>query len=150
MAAPSPQVLADSRIPGGSHVLLALTDVAARLTLKAVLEKSGYLVDSAASSAEAMEKIEREQYTLVLCGLNDESDHASRDVVKMAQTQDYRPATAYLTASQDGGGSKPLSERMLIAPVDIPALLTQITDMIANRAAGRARRAVRRAATASA
>jgi hypothetical protein len=67
----------------------------------------------------------------------------------MAQTQDYRPATAYLTASRDGG-TKGLSERMLIAPVDIPDLLTQIADLIANRAAGRARRAVRRAATTAA
>ena len=133
----------ESMIPGFAHILLAHTDVAVRLTLKAVLEKSGYSVDSAASSAEAMEKIERGQYTLILCGLKAESDQASRNVVKMAQTQEYRPATAYLTASQDARPRRK-SEEMLITPVNIPALLTQITNLIASRAAGRANRAIRR------
>jgi CheY-like chemotaxis protein len=143
MPAPAPR-LRDSTIPGSAHILLAHTDVAVRLTLKAVLEKSGYRVESAASSAEAMEKIEKGQYTLILCDLNAESDQASRNVVKMAQTQEYRPATAYLTASQDRMSSRKRPEEMLIAPVNIPALLTQITDLIASRAAGRAQRAVRR------
>ncbi len=136
--------LREFRIPGSAHILLAHTDVAVRLTLKAVLEQSGYSVDSAASSAEAMEKIEKGQYTLVLCGLKAESDQASRNVVKMAQTQEYRPATAYLTASRDGSSPRKASNKMLIAPVNIPALLTQITDLIASRAAGRANRAIRR------
>ncbi len=91
-----------------------------------------------------MEKIEKGQYTLILCDLNAESDQASRNVVKMAQIQEYRPATAYLTASRDDSGPRQPSDEMLIAPVNIPALLTQITDLIASRAAGRAQRAVRR------
>ena len=134
----------EAKIPGGTHILLALTDVAVRLTLRAVLEKSGYRVDSAASSAEAMEDLEKNEYTLVLCDLGGESQTASRDVVKMAQGQDYRPATAYLTASRDQSSDPDLSGELLVAPVDIPSLLTQITDLIASRAAGRARRATRR------
>ena len=137
-------LLRESMIPGFAHILLAHTDVAVRLTLKAVLEKSGYSVDSAASSAEAMEKIEKGQYALILCGLKAESDRASRNIIKMAQTQEYRPATAYLTASQDVARLRKKSEEVLIAPVNIPALLTQITDLIASRAAGRANRAIRR------
>ena len=41
---------------GSVRVLVAADDVPARLTLEAVLAKSGYAVDSAASSTEAMER----------------------------------------------------------------------------------------------
>jgi CheY-like chemotaxis protein len=131
--------------PGVVRVLLAIDDVAVRLTLGAVLEKSGYFVDSAASSAEAMEKIEDEQYALILCDLDGESGDASRNVIKMAQTQDYRPATAYLRASGGAEAADEDADQLFIETVDVPALLTQIADLIASRAAGRARRAARRA-----
>ena len=48
----------------GIRILLAMDNVAARLTLEALLRKSGYAVDSAASLPEAMEKVEGEQYAL--------------------------------------------------------------------------------------
>lgn len=144
MATASSSTVLSSTAQGRVAILLALTDVAARLTLKAVLEKSGYVVDSAASSAEAMDKVEKGQYALILCDLQGESAAASRNVLKLAQTQEYRPATAYLTTSREQSGSPRESEELLIAPVDVPALLTKIADLIASRAAGRARRAVRR------
>ena len=144
MQTASSRTVLESKIPGGAHILLAMTDVAARLTLEALLEKSGYTVDSAASSAEAMEKIEKGQYTLVLCDLKGESATASREVIRLAQCQEYRPATAYLTAFQEHSGNRKDSDELLIEPVNVPALLTEIADLIANRAAGRARRAVRR------
>lgn len=127
------------------RILLAVDDVTARLTLDAVLEKSGYAVDSAASSAEAMEKIESQQYALVLCNLANESEESSRNVLKLAQSQEYRPATAYLTASPDDhSAAAGDAERLLIEPVEVPALLTHIAELIGNRAVGRARRAARR------
>jgi CheY-like chemotaxis protein len=126
------------------RILLAVDDVTARLTLDAVLKKSGYAVDSAASSAEAMEKIESGQYALVLCNFSSESAESSRNVLKLAQSQEYRPATAYLTASPDDSTADEDAERLLIEPVDMPALLTHIAELIGNRAVGRARRAARR------
>ncbi len=127
----------------GVRVLLAMDNVAARLTLEALLRKSGYAVDSAASLPEAMEKVEGEQYALVLCNLRGESPEACRRVIKLAQTQEYRPATAYLTASPEK--RKPQkSDQLLIETVDVPSLLTQVADLIAGRAADRSRRAVRR------
>lgn len=126
------------------RILLAVDDVTARLTLDAVLKKSGYAVDSAASSAEAMEKIESGQYALVLCNFSSESPESSRNVLKLAQSQEYRPATAYLTASPDDSTADEDAERLLIEPVDMPALLTHIAELIGNRAVGRARRAARR------
>ena len=127
------------------RILLAVGDVTARLTLDAVLRKSGYAVDSAASSAEAMEKIESQQYALVLCNFATESEETSRNVLKLAQSQEYRPATAYMTASPDDPNTGGDAERLLIEPVEVPALLTHIADLIGNRAVGRARRAARRA-----
>ena len=142
------QVLGSADVPevpssGGVEVLLAMDETAARLTLEALLEKSGYLVDSAASSAEAMAKLEEAQYALVLCNLQGESVDASRNVVRLAQTQHYRPATAYLTAFQEHSGEPDVGDEVLIEPVNIPAFLTQVTELLASRAAGRAARRAR-------
>ena len=140
--------VADPPFDGGVQILLAVDDTAARLALEAVLAKSGYLIDSAASSAEAMAKVEDRQYAMVLCNLGGESEQASRSVVRLARTQSYRPATAYLTAfqehaSQEHAGTSQGSEKLLIETVNIPAFLTQVTDLLAMRAAGRAARRAR-------
>jgi len=128
----------------GIRVLLAVDDVAARLTLEAVLSKSGYTVDSAASSVEAMDLLEEQQYALVLCNLGQESAKASGEVVRLARRQDYRPATAYLMTARDHGVQDAGSEDLLIEPVDIPSLLTHVAELVANRAADRCERAMRR------
>jgi hypothetical protein len=65
-------------------------------------------------------------------------------VLKLAQSQEYRPATAYLTASPDDSEADEDAERLLIEPVDMPTLLTHIAELIGTRAVGRARRAARR------
>ena len=133
--APAPEV---------ARVLLVEDDVTARLTLQSVLEASGYAVDSAASAPEAMDKLERGQYALVLCGLRSDTQDDGRRVINHARAQDYKPATAFLTASGSQGGKKPKSGRLLIKPLEVPALLTKIADLLADRAAGRERRNMRR------
>ncbi len=132
---PSPEV---------AHVLLVEDEVTARLTLRAILQASGYSVDLAGSAPEAMDKIERGQYALVLCGLRcDDDQDECRRVINHARAQDYRPATAYLTAS--GGESRhPKSGRLLIEPQEVPDLLSKIADLLAGRAVGRERRNMRR------
>ena len=130
--------------PSSVRILVAADDMPARLTLEAVLHKSGYAVDSAASSAEAMEKIEDEQYALILCNLRQESPDACRKVIGLAQRQEYKPATAYLTTSSDGESSVSNSDDMLVETAEVPALLTGIAELIANRAAYRSQRATRR------
>jgi CheY-like chemotaxis protein len=129
--------------PEVARVLLMEDDVTARLALQAILEASGYAVDSAASAPEAMDKLEREQYALVLCGMQEGTREECERVINHARAQDYKPATAFLTAS--GGQSKPpKSGRILIEPLEVPALLTKIADLLADRAAGRERRNMRR------
>lgn len=129
--------------PEVARVLLLEDDVTARLTLQAILEAVGCAVDSAASAPEAMEKLERAEYELVLCGMREECRDECRRVINHARAQDYKPATAFLTSS-GGTGRLPKSGRVLIEPLEVPALVTKIADLLADRAAGRERRNMRR------
>jgi len=123
-------------VGGAVRVLLASDRVTARLTLEAVLEKGGYCVESAVSAADAMERMESQPYDLVLCDL--ESDCS--ELRRFAERQPYRPATATLHVSHDHCAEGD-SHQVLIEPVDVPQLLTQIADLVANRAYGRSARA---------
>ncbi|MBI1355205.1 MAG: response regulator [Acidobacteria bacterium] len=122
---------------GSVRVLLASDRVAARLTLEAVLEKSGYAVDSAVSAADAMEQLESQQYDLVLCDLERDCSELRR----FAAAQPHRPATATLHVSHELPQDDLQEGEVLVAPVDIHLLLTQIADLVAHRAHGRANRA---------
>src|ERR1700742_4246075 len=107
-----------------ARVLLVDDDPASRLTLKALLEAGGYNVDAAASAAEAVGKLEEQEYELVLSDLQMESPEAGLKVLAHARRMDYKPATAIVTTSQDRPTEeKPASgARMLIKPEDIPGL----------------------------
>ena len=133
--------------PEVARVLLVDGDVTTRLTLQAVLQASGYAIDSAASTPEAMEKLERQEYDLVLCGVRAETQDECRQVISHARAQEYKPATALLTASGEQSRrawEHPKSSRLLVEPQEVPALLTKIADLLADRAAGRERRNMRR------
>jgi len=67
-----------------ARVLLVDADPASRLTLKTVLETSGYNVDAAASAAEAVGKLEDSEYELVLSDLHLESPQAGLQVLAHA------------------------------------------------------------------
>lgn len=119
------------------RILVAADRYAPRLALKALLEKSGYLVDSAASYAEAMDKVEASQFDLVLCDVRDDSAAENR-LLTLARSQPYRPATAHLRITGDDASE---ADQVLVEPVDVPELLTEITELLASRAWDRARRA---------
>jgi CheY-like chemotaxis protein len=127
-----------------ARVLLVDDDLASRLTLKTVLEAGGYNVDSAASAAEAVGKLNDGQYELVLSDLQMESPEAGLKVLAHARMMDYKPAMALITAYQD---SKPSQEQrrnsMLIKPEDVPGLLGKVADLIAERATRRLERQLR-------
>src|ERR1035438_4233737 len=103
-----------------ARVLLVDDDPASRITLKTVLEASGYNVDSAASAAEAVGKLEEGTYELVLSGLDLESPDAGLKVLAQARNMDYKPATALLKTYQNSvpAPSRRLSS-ILIKPEDI-------------------------------
>src|SRR5580658_1523007 len=127
-----------------ARVLLVDDDLASRLTLKTVLEAGGYNVDSAASAAEAVGKLNDGQYELVLSDVQMESPEAGLKVLAHARMMDYKPAMALITTYQN---SKPSLEQrrnsMLIKPEDLPGLLGKVADLIAERATRRLERQLR-------
>jgi CheY-like chemotaxis protein len=127
-----------------ARVLLVDDDLASRLTLKTVLEAGGYNVDSAASAAEAVGKLNEGQYELVLSDLQMESPEAGLKVLAHARMMDYKPAMALITTYQN---SKPTPTQrrssMLIKPEDLPGLLGKVADLIAERATRRLERQLR-------
>jgi len=127
-----------------ARVLLVDDDLTSRLTLKAVLEAGGYFVDSAASAAEAVGKLEEQQYELVLSDLEMESPEAGLKVLAHARLMHYKPATAILTTYQN---KRPdLHRPVLIKPEDLPGLLSKVADLISQRAARIVERQLRQTA----
>src|ERR1700735_1915056 len=128
-----------------ARVLLVDDDPTSRLTLQTVLEASGYHVDSAASAAEAVGKLDEQEYQLVLSDLQMESPQAGLKVLAHARMMDYKPATALVTAStsQEPPAPVPNRSRMLIKPEDLPALLGKVASLISNRAAKKIAREMR-------
>jgi CheY-like chemotaxis protein len=140
-----------------ARVLLVDDDPTSRLTLQTVLEASGYHVDSAASAAEAVGKLDEQEYQLVLSDLQLESPEAGLKVLAHARMMDYKPATALVTTYQNakpvskvGHGkpqrpSKMTQSRMLITPEDVPGLLAKVANLISERAARKVQRELRHA-----
>jgi len=139
-------MLANLRKPPGkevelARVLLVDDDATSRLTLKAVLEAGGYSVDAAASAAEAVGKLDAQQYELVVSDLQMESPEAGLKVLAHARLMDYKPATAILTTYRNShpDGGRPV----LIKPEDLPDLLSKVADLISQRAARMVHRQLR-------
>ena len=131
-----------------ARVLLVDDDPTSRLTLKTVLEAGGYSVDSAASAAEAVGKLDEGEYELVLSDLQMESPEAGLKVLAHARMMDYKPATALLTTykNADPGphpGKTRRRDSMLIKPEDLPGLLSKVAEMISQRATRRLQRQLR-------
>lgn len=129
-----------------ARVLLVDDDLTSRLTLQTVLEAGGYQVDAAASAAEAIGKLDEQEYELVLSDLRMESPEAGLKVLAHARIMEYKPATAIVTAYQKSRSrSKSGSSTVLIAPEDLPGLLSRVADLISERATRRVERELRHA-----
>ena len=127
-----------------ARVLLVDDDPTSRLTLKTVLEAGGYSVDSAASAAEAVGKLEEGEYELVLSDLQMESPRAGLQVLAHAKIMDYKPATALITTYQNNRPAPSHNRNfMLIKPEDIPGLLSKVATLISERATRRMERELR-------
>lgn len=124
-----------------ARVLVVDDDPTSRLTLQTVLEAGGYHVDSAASAAEAVGKLDEQEYELVLSDLQMESPEAGLKVLAHARMMDYKPATALVTTYQNSHPAR--TARMLIKPEDVPDLLGKVASLIGVRAARRIEREMR-------
>ncbi|MSO21356.1 MAG: response regulator [Acidobacteria bacterium] len=127
-----------------ARVLLVDDDPASRLTLKTVLEAGGYWVDSAASAAEAVGKLDEGEYELVLSDMQLESPKAGLQVLAHAKIMNYKPATALLTTYQNYPPVDASSRNsILIKPEDVPGLLSKVATLISERATRRMERELR-------
>jgi DNA-binding response OmpR family regulator len=123
------------------RILLVDDEVTVLLTMKAVLEISGYDVDTAASAREGKSKIKLREYQMVITDMRMESEAAGREVIEAARTAPYHPAVALLTAFplseddwQDLGADK-----MLVKPMQTRLLIQQIEKLMEKHAAKLAR-----------
>ena len=119
------------------RVLLVDDEVTVLLTMKAVLEISGFDVDTAASAREGKSKIKLREYQMINTDMRMESDAAGREVIQAARHAPYHPAVALLTAFpvdedewQDMGADK-----MLVKPMQTAVLLRQIEKLLETHAA---------------
>ena len=114
------------------RILLVDDEVAILLTLKAVLEISGFEVDTAASAREAQSKLKKREYAMVITDMRMESDEAGREVIVAARTAPYHPAVALLTAfpmaEEDWQGMG--ADKMLVKPMQVPSLIRDLESLL--------------------
>ena len=119
------------------RVLLVDDEVTVLLTMKAVLEISGFDVDTAASAREGRSKIKLHEYQMVITDMRMESDAAGREVIQAARNAPYHPAVALLTAFplDDGEWQDMGADKMLVKPMQTAVLLRQIEKLLETHAA---------------
>lgn len=123
------------------RVLLVDDEVPVLLTMKAVLEISGFDVDTATSAREGKLRIKKNEYEMIITDMRMESDAAGKEVIQAARTAPYHPAVALLTAYpvadddwQDMGADK-----MLVKPMQTAQLIKQLEKLLDSHAAKLAR-----------
>jgi DNA-binding response OmpR family regulator len=119
------------------RILLVDDDVAVLLTLKAVLEISGFDVDTAASGREGKSKLRAHEYHMIITDMRMENDAAGREVILAARAATYHPAIAMLTAFPlaDDDWQTMGADKMLVKPMQTRILLEQIEKLLASHEA---------------
>jgi len=114
------------------RILLVDDDLAVLLTLKAVLELHQFTVETATSAAEAVAKLASGVYQMVITDARMENENAGFEVIRAARRQDYRPATALLTAYPpvNGDWKQEGAQSLLVKPVGTQDLLRQIEALL--------------------
>jgi DNA-binding response OmpR family regulator len=115
------------------RILLVDDDVAILLTLKAVLEISGFEVETAASAREAKQRLKGNEYHMVITDLRMESDTAGQEVAAAAKKAANRPAVAVLTAfppQDEEWIASSGTDKVLVKPMNTQDLLRQIEAML--------------------
>jgi DNA-binding response OmpR family regulator len=119
------------------RILLVDDEVAVLLTLKAVLEISGYDVETAASAREGKHRLRTQEFDMIITDMRMESEASGAEVIQAAREASYHPAVALLTAFplaeedwQDMGADK-----MLVKPMQTRVLLQQIERLMASHQA---------------
>lgn len=116
------------------RILLVDDDVPVLLTLKAVLEMNGFEVHTANSVNEAVDKLNAGTYQMVITDMRMETENAGWQVVRAAKDQEYRPATAILTAYPpiENDWRERGANSLLVKPVGTKDLVRQIEALLVN------------------
>jgi DNA-binding response OmpR family regulator len=114
------------------RVLLVDDEVAVLLTMKAVLEISGFDVDTAASAREGKSRLKTRTYDMVITDMRMESEESGREVIVAARTAPYHPAVALLTAFPvaDDDWQNMGADKMLVKPMQTRMLIQQIEKLL--------------------
>jgi DNA-binding response OmpR family regulator len=114
------------------RILLVDDELAILLTLKAILEMHGFEVDSAASAREALPKLAKNTYQMVITDMKMETETSGYDVIRAARQQPYDPATAILTAYPALGGEWRTegAQTLLVKPVGTEDLIRQLEALL--------------------
>ncbi len=118
------------------RILLVDDEVAVLLTLKAVLEISGFDVDTAASAREARARLKAREYQMVITDMRMESDEAGREVIVAARTAASHPAVALLTAFPvaDEDWQNMGADKMLVKPMQTRTLIQSLEKLLESHA----------------
>jgi DNA-binding response OmpR family regulator len=119
------------------RILLVDDEVAVLLTMKAILEISGFEVDTAASAKEGKSKLHTREYNMVITDMRMENDASGREVIEAARAAGYHPAVALLTAFPvaDEDWQEMGADKMLVKPMHTRMLLEQIEHLLVIHAA---------------
>jgi CheY-like chemotaxis protein len=123
------------------RILLVDDELTILLTLKAVLERSGYEVETAASGREGRSRIKHHIYDMVITDMRMEQEDAGIEVIQAAKKAPYQPAIAMLTAFPLPGSEweSDGADTMLVKPMNIQNLLTQLETLLAGHEAKKAK-----------
>lgn len=116
------------------RILLVDDEVAVLLTLKAVLEISGFEVDTAASAREGKSKLHTNEYQMVITDMRMESEASGLEVIEAARAAPYHPAVALLTAfpAAEEDWQEMGADKMLVKPMHTRVLLEQLEKLLAS------------------
>jgi DNA-binding response OmpR family regulator len=114
------------------RILLVDDEVAVLLTMKAILEISGFEVDTAASGREGKSKLHTREYQMVITDMRMENDEAGVEVIGAARSASYHPAVALLTAFPvaEEDWQEMGADNMLVKPMHVRILLEQIENLL--------------------
>lgn len=126
-------------------MLLADSDLASRLALKSLLVTAGYAVECASNASEAIDRLDKSEYQLVLADLRTESEDSGARLLAYARQKEFQPATALIFSklSEISGTldyREPISNSIVQMSNDnVSYLLGRVADMIGQRAERRMR-----------
>lgn len=113
------------------RILLVDDEIAVLLAMKAVLEISGFEVETAASAREGKSRLRTHEYNMVITDMRMESDAAGHEVIVAARSAPYHPAVALLTAFpvDEGDWQEMGAHQLLLKPMHTRILLQQIEQL---------------------